>query len=653
MKIKMMLCTLLLSLSFVLLSLTGCSDGIDGKNGTDGKDGADGTSIIWKGSYANSDDASLANPEYMWAYYNTSDGCSYVYNGKKWTLLAGTPKKTFDIKPVSLNGKMISLRSVNDDGVVQSVGQLSIGFVAGNADIPYIPLITKYLQGFLNSSDYTVSSVGKNSTEVTITNTARNAHALFDLSKHTCTFDNYDAFFQDSLVYRDAASVSAIDYMEITDSATIAGKPVVFDWSSQDIGISIGKIDDEYALAIPLQTFNDIFLAPQQASVIYNGTYLYPSTGLIQSEALQNDYYSTGNKTRVRNKTVADFCYNELCLNLDFNYGLKAIHGIDAFPDFDTYFACTGIRDDLRSTDALTFARALKDVCEFYFGDGHSNYMLNSHYLGKNVDVSAHYTSLMEKDYLANRKKYTEARMSVLGSSFSPYTVSSDGKTAIVRFDQFTVSGLKRDAINAKIAVYPNNCFDTVSLIHIANRLIKSNSSIKNVVLDLSCNVGGENRGAAFVLSWMLGECTFNFTNPLSGAKWFATYRADVNLDGEYDANDTVSGKNLFCLISPCSFSCANMVPAMLKASDRVTIIGATSGGGTSVVQSTNTADGTLFRMSSKYVMSVAKNGSVYNIDTGVDPHYYISSPENFYSTETIAKLVDAINKTKMGGSIF
>ena len=82
MKIKMMLCTLLLSLSFVLLSLTGCSDGIDGKNGTDGKDGADGASIIWKGAYANSEDASLANPEYIWAYYNTGDGCSCVRRKK-------------------------------------------------------------------------------------------------------------------------------------------------------------------------------------------------------------------------------------------------------------------------------------------------------------------------------------------------------------------------------------------------------------------------------------------------------------------------------------------------------------------------------------------------------------------------------------------
>ena len=266
-------------------------------------------------------DASLANPEYMWAYYNTSDGCSYVYNGKKWTLLAGTPQKIFDIQPVNLTVKMIELRNLKDD-TVQTVGVLPIGFITGNTDIPYIPLTTVYLQWLLNSN-YTVSSVAKDSTKVTITNTARNAHAVFDLSTHKCTFDNYDAFFQTSEVYHDAASVSKIDYMKITDAANIAGKPVVIDWSALDVGITLCKIDTDYALAIPLQTFNDLFLSPQQAFLIYNGTYLYPSSTLMSSQDLQNDYYTTGNKSRARNKVVADFCYNELCLNLDFNYGLK------------------------------------------------------------------------------------------------------------------------------------------------------------------------------------------------------------------------------------------------------------------------------------------------------------------------------------------
>ena len=43
-------------------------------------------SIIWKGSYA--DSSALSNPKRNWAYYNTTDGCSYIYDGSEWMLLA-------------------------------------------------------------------------------------------------------------------------------------------------------------------------------------------------------------------------------------------------------------------------------------------------------------------------------------------------------------------------------------------------------------------------------------------------------------------------------------------------------------------------------------------------------------------------------------
>ena len=43
-------------------------------------------SIIWKGSYT--DSSALSNPKRNWAYYNTTDGCSYIYNCLEWTLLA-------------------------------------------------------------------------------------------------------------------------------------------------------------------------------------------------------------------------------------------------------------------------------------------------------------------------------------------------------------------------------------------------------------------------------------------------------------------------------------------------------------------------------------------------------------------------------------
>ena len=54
--------------------------GKDGMNGAAGVDGNDGTSIIWKGSFDNHP----THPEDGWAYYNTSDRKSYVYQSGTW-----------------------------------------------------------------------------------------------------------------------------------------------------------------------------------------------------------------------------------------------------------------------------------------------------------------------------------------------------------------------------------------------------------------------------------------------------------------------------------------------------------------------------------------------------------------------------------------
>ena len=37
--------------------------------------------------------------------------------------------------------------------------------------------------------------------------------------------------------------------------------------------------------------------------------------------------------------------------------------------------------------------------------------------------------------------------------------------------------------------------------------------------------------------------------------------RCDANRDHEFDDNDTLGDRKLFCLVSPVSFSCGNFVP--------------------------------------------------------------------------------------------
>ncbi len=50
----------------------------------DGTDGTDGTSIFWKGALSTAPE----NPETYWAYYNTEDQASYIWNGSSWDTLS-------------------------------------------------------------------------------------------------------------------------------------------------------------------------------------------------------------------------------------------------------------------------------------------------------------------------------------------------------------------------------------------------------------------------------------------------------------------------------------------------------------------------------------------------------------------------------------
>ena len=69
-------------------------DGKDGKDGKDGEDGKDGAGIVWLGSFAS--ETEILEPKYLNAFFNTTDGCSYIYNGSFWTLLAKAGKDGID-----------------------------------------------------------------------------------------------------------------------------------------------------------------------------------------------------------------------------------------------------------------------------------------------------------------------------------------------------------------------------------------------------------------------------------------------------------------------------------------------------------------------------------------------------------------------------
>jgi C-terminal processing protease CtpA/Prc len=192
----------------------------------------------------------------------------------------------------------------------------------------------------------------------------------------------------------------------------------------------------------------------------------------------------------------------------------------------------------------------------------------------------------------------------------------------------------------------PNDFADTntIGLIIKAHAMInRENSPIENVVLDLSCNPGGAADTAIFTLAWLLGDASLGMKDTMTGAMTTSTYRADVNRDRVFDEKDSVTGKNLYCLISPISFSCGNLVPCILKESGMVTLLGRTSGGGSNVVLNVSSPWGTSFQISGSKRISFLKNGSFYDVDRGADPDFVLTGPEKYYDRQALTDYINSL----------
>ncbi len=214
------------------------------------------------------------------------------------------------------------------------------------------------------------------------------------------------------------------------------------------------------------------------------------------------------------------------------------------------------------------------------------------------------------------------------------------GDTAFVTFDEFEAApGLDYYSLNLDD---PGCVQDTISLILYANRRIRREGSpVRNVVLDLSLNGGGRVDAAVFAAGWFIGMANITVLNTFSGAQATGRYLVDTNLDRVFDEKDCLLGEyNLYCLISPESFSSGNLLPWLFKTSGMVTLMGDTTGGGSCGVFPLTTAWGTSITISGCKRLSFIKNGSFYDTDRGIKPDVVFTRLSTFYDRQKVTDII-------------
>ena len=323
--------------------------------------------------------------------------------------------------------------------------------------------------------------------------------------------------------------------------------------------------------------------------------------------------------------------YNFLKLFIGEFYGLADYKGLNTISAIESFLS--PYKEDLLSIDSKTFATAEVNVIDA-LDDPHTSTVYTSKYYEATPQGGIRYNQIFNKQYLYSYNR----NGSFANTSFNDTYYSNDcislvyDNTLFIVFDEFK-SNFGHDSTY--------NFVRTV-----LNRYVRNNR-IKNVVVDLTTNTGGEISEGLGLLSFMTNDnikISYSYKNTKIYGSFTGEFNNDFDYNGSYD-NDAYTNVNWYIMTSAVSFSCANLVPAIAKDLGIAKIIGKKSGGGMCAVGYCMLPDGTYFSKSSPLYRLVTAseraNKEHIDIEAGVTPDYELDDTM-FYNYK---KLVNYINR--------
>ena len=356
----------------------------------------------------------------------------------------------------------------------------------------------------------------------------------------------------------------------------------------------------------------------------------YESSDLEDATSDLSDIWINTKETnygkKIRSEKMTQENYHELCLSFDLSYGLKKEKNIQSF---DKYFQDKNLKDRLLSNDILVYEDAFAELICKHIDDIHSS--ING---GESV-YSASETKSYLRDkaisYQGERYKayYDEVReLGQLRETTDSYVV--EGNTAILRFQMFAHNELLTHPINHQD--YKTESHEAAVLAY--NSVVNSSPykafaiafndiaklDIKNIVIDIACNIGGEIRCAPYLAAFMTLDPSIVVGNQMDGSLIDYHYKVDLNGDGVYGGDgDSFAGQYKFYILGGANFSAGNEFSAMAKNTGFAKIIGRKSAGGGCAITNRTDISGLTYRLSSMYSLML-KNGDNYvSNDSGVD----------------------------------
>ena len=522
------------------------------------------------------------------------------------------------------------LLGLNKEKKIESITSINLSYPYG-ADIPYINLsegfsLVAYLRQNLQQDADAAYTAKFSATHSTITD-ERGLTCEVDTDKQTITFAEFDRF-----LYGDSIDTAPLSPAPV-DSKRKAIKLIPSKSSftrGQTVTISLANYPTLALLPggggkdirVPFAVFSDIFISgrPGFTGAPFNFKDLYFVTeglrgfGSANLNILGKKFFADAPKSKTINSQLTKFAYEETMFNLDYFYGLKGLRNISSFQEFAKE---KGLEEDLLSGDvekmdnayARLLLRSLQDGHTIYFTPipfrNYSEFALGPiHYSEAQIATEKADEALQEARALAKCTK----RFEIVDDTAFIFFTSFD------ELDETVLYGtLDEDAID------DNNC----ALFAYAYQEIHKHPEVKNVVVDLLTNEGGDAESLAYCLGTVLGEFHLDSQNPLSGARNRSTYRTDINVDGVIDEKDVplCDDYRVVMLDSLFSFSCGNLFPvAAMYNNPDIKSVGERTGGGCCAISGNYNALGASYLTSSLLMLTKEMNdGSFQPIEDGAE----------------------------------
>ena len=496
------------------------------------------------------------------------------------------------------------------DGALDSIAGASME-VTGDDGLLYD--VVRYIEVIVTAADQiTVRYVAEYSQLGVLVET-ETYEALVDFTLNTFSTETFD--FLDAL-----GAATETDFgagLSFGDTEIFEGNGVNINLGNYRFDLIVHVDGEDTYYLMPLPVANLIFVGQVYYDVYYNGDQLYgvDSYQLLDGdEATMTSIRTTSYNSKTITLNLRAATYDFLALAFDHFYGLREVNGVDTYYDvFGQY-----VDQIIYGRDSAHY-EAIFDLT-YGLDDLHTYHITTGYYVEPDFGFQLEFiTQLGERSagYTQSSWGIDAAIALVFPSGRPAYRVLSDGLTAVITIDSFTVDT-------------PNDFYRSLTAIQ------TEYPGVINVIVDLTNN-GGGNVGAVWrTLGYMTDDVIYYHTqNPADGSA--ATY----TIYDEYPMFDY----NWFILISPVTFSAANHMASTAKEQGIATVIGIQSSGGASSISGIVLPTGDVIFMSSSNVISRRLDGDIFeSVEYGVTVEYEFTLFGNLYDDAFIVNAIAELN---------